>query len=825
MQITEQRISELLEKLNFSTLIKEAKESTLKYPQEGIGWKALGLGLYKEKNFNSAVKALRKASMLLTADAAVFKALGIIAESKQQTKRAKAYFEYLIKLDPKDSDILNRVGLMYLEFNEFKKAVDCFSQLVNLNPTCFNSHINLAKAYKENNQSNKFRLTLIEAGKTPPKSEQEWAELANQWIDSDYSNEGQVILSKLINLNPNNKTIPYLKGILAAKKGNNEEAINLFKQSLALLPNKTKAAINLSLLLKDSDPSTAISILKESFKNNPNSFKLLQNLCMSLFLNGNYDELGSYINKLIEKKLDAITYNIIGHYNYIRHDYKESVSAFEKSLKLNPEQDNIISIYVNALIKNRNTNKAIATIKNNKSLQASLAPLLALAFYSKGDNKECIKVAKQVLKTKNSTSSDFSNYLFYLLHSDNINNKNLFKEHLNYGKKFEAVVKPFKSHPNLADPNKKLKIGFVSGDMYNHAVTYFAKPILKNLNKEAFNLSVFYSYTHQDSTTEEMKGLVDQWFDVSAMKDAELVALIRKEGIDILIDLSGHTGHNRLTAFAFKPAPIQMTAIGYPYTTGLSAMDYIFYSSLAEDIGERQQYYSEKFIVISGQQLKKRPDRRKEAPAPIAELPVYRNDYFTYASLNRFSKINAEALNAWVQILQQNPNSKLLMGNVEKDQVQEIAAFFLKNKILPNRLLLKPQLPLNEYMALFNQIDLMLDTWPYGGGTTNQDALSMGVPILFIKGTHPVQALSNSYFQSLNLAQFFTKSVTDYVNAAVAWPNKLTELQEFRTNMLQRSESSAVEEENPSYLNWNKALRLAWQRWCQGLPVESFTVD
>lgn len=825
MLITEHRVSELLKTSSFSKLVTEAKENTLNHPQESIGWKALGLGLYQNKDLDNATKALRKASFLSISDVDTFKVLGFIAESKHQKKRAKAYFDYVIKLNSEDQDTLIRLGLISLELDEPITAIECFNKLIELEPSNFNFYINLAKAYKENNQLNKFRLTLITAGKTPPKLEQEWADLAEQWIDSDYANEGQVILDSLIKINSENKTIPYLQGILAAKKGNDEDAIKLFKKSLTLLPSQPQAAIKISLLLKDKEPTAAIEILKETLKNNPNHLELLQKTCILLFLNKDYEVLDNYIRRLVDLKLDAASYSILGHYTYVMHNYKDSISAFEKSLELNPDQTDLIPVYVNGLIKSRKTTQAITVIKQYPLLKNKLASFLAIALYSKGDNKECIKVSKEILKTKNSTLSDFSNYLFYLLHSDNINNKNLFKEHSNFGKKTEAKIKPFTTYNNIKDPNKKLKIGFVSGDMYNHAVAYFAIPAFKFLDKQQFDLSVFYSYTYQDSTTEEIKGLVNHWFDVSAMKDAELVALIRKEGIDILIDLSGHTGHNRLTAFAFKPAPIQITAIGYPYTTGLSTIDYIFHSSLTEDIDEQQQYYSEKLIIItSGQQLYNRPNRRKEAPVPTAELPAYRNDYFTYASLNRFSKINKGALNAWVQILQKSPNAKLLLGNVEQHQAQEIIAFFANNGVTQNRLILKPQLPLNEYMALYNQIDLLLDTWPYGGSTTNQDALSMGVPILFIKGTHPVQRLLNYYFQSLNIPQFFTENVTDYINAAAAWPSKLTELQDFRTNMLQRPELSAVEEDNLNYLNWNKALRMAWQRWCKGLPTESFTV-
>ncbi|WP_298147984.1 hypothetical protein, partial [uncultured Acinetobacter sp.] len=269
--------------------------------------------------------------------------------------------------------------------------------------------------------------------------------------------------------------------------------------------------------------------------------------------------------------------------------------------------------------------------------------------------------------------------------------------------------------------------------------------------------------------------------------------------------------------------PIHITCIGYPYTTGLKAMDYAFASSLIPNIEYQQQHWTEKFIITPEKPKNVRPVRSASISEPPAKLAATRNGLFTYASLNRFSKINTGALNAWVSILNSTTNTKLLLGNVETEQEQEIISFFTKQGIAAERLILKPRMNTQDYMQLFNQIDLILDTWPYGGGTTTNNALSMGVPVLSIMGDHPVEALLNTINRALNLEQFLVKDVTDYIQQAIAWSTNLEELQACRTEILSRPEETAkILEENPAERTLSLALRMAWQRWCAGLPAASF---
>lgn len=839
MQITEQRIAELLASKAFTTLVEEAELSTTNHPRWGLGWKALGLALHKKMAKEDALKALRRASMLLPNDAKVYKTLGKLAQSENNTKQAEAYFQHVIKLNPTDAATFNVLGLMQYENEAFDAAIHYFEQAVAANPSCFTSHIHLAKAYKENDQPKKFRVNLLKANKIAPSTEDEWVELVTLWVDSEFIKEGELLLNDFIKKFPNNNYIPYLKGIALARYGHYAKALEFFKEADKRLPNNEKNIIRLAVLTKEDDLDQGLTILEKALEHNPDNPEFLYWISKFLFDAERFEEARDYIIRLIQARYDAKTYSLVGDYYYGMFDFSEAIDAFEKSLALKEEPCSFTYKYANALVKSSKNIKAIKIIEealikekankksskksSNKALENALNSLLSVALYNIGKVGKAIQIANKLTKVKPYNTKVFSNYLFFLTHSDKYTLEALFAEHLRFSKCFEDPIKIIAPYTNNNDPDRKLKIGFVSGDMYNHAVAYFAIPIFKSLDKNQFEVSVFYNDKRNDTSTQALKALVDHWFEIADLNDIELVDLIREESIDILIDLSGHTANNRLPAFAYKPAPIQITSTGYPYTTGLKAMDYAFASSLIPNIEYQQQHWTEKFIITPEKPKNVRPVRSASISEPPAKLAATRNGLFTYASLNRFSKINTGALNAWVSILNSTTNTKLLLGNVETEQEQEIISFFTKQGIAAERLILKPRMNTQDYMQLFNQIDLILDTWPYGGGTTTNNALSMGVPVLSIMGDHPVEARVNTFIRALNLEQFLVKDVTDYIQQAIAWSTNLEELQACRTEILSRPEKAAkILEENPAERTLNLALRMAWQRWCTGLPAASF---
>ena len=414
--------------------------------------------------------------------------------------------------------------------------------------------------------------------------------------------------------------------------------------------------------------------------------------------------------------------------------------------------------------------------------------------------------------------------LFCLSHSDTVDLKGLFEEHCRFGQLFEAPLKcQWPQHTNVRDPDRSLKVGFVSGDFRDHAVAHFIEPVLAQLaSHPQFSLHAYYTNRLEDQITQRIQGCFWQWHPVADLSDAELAQKINDDGIDILIDLSGHTAHNRLLTFARKPAPLQLSWIGYPNTTGLQALDYVLCDRFNAPYGLHEPYYVEKFARIpsSGTFI-------PQACAPAVNvLPALEKKYITFASFNRPSKLAPPVLSAWARVLHAVPNSVMLLGNIsDASLMQGLTAQFGALGIGPERLIFRPKLPLYDYLSLHHDVDIILDTWPYTGGTTSNFALWMGVPIVTLRGPLRSHCQSAAVLERAGIQGWVAHDVEEFIQIATHWANSTSALANLRAGMRDRMGNAPLRQPDTVARGLALALRLMWQRWCAGLPTEHFEVD
>ena len=332
------------------------------------------------------------------------------------------------------------------------------------------------------------------------------------------------------------------------------------------------------------------------------------------------------------------------------------------------------------------------------------------------------------------------------------------------------IIKERRSHR----PNNKIKIGYVSYDLRNHVVSKFIHNILKDHDRSKFEVYCFYTYKIHDQITVKLKALNMHWFDVCAMNDLEIATLIKKEEIDILVDLNGHTDGNRLGIFAHKPAPIQITYLGYPNTSGLKEIDYRITDSIA-DHPETKQLYSEKLLRLKKSFITYHPmicsvqntsffDIELDWKKPVDEPIIF-------GAINRPAKNNPELLKTWARLLQEVPQSKFLIKVKSICDQQDVIEFYLKElNLTKDRLIFVEYMKSNDdYFRLFNKVDILLDTFPYSGTTTTCDALYMSVPVitLYNKNCHS-QNVSASILTNIELPEFIAKTTDEYINIAKA---------------------------------------------------------
>ncbi|AXX02557.1 methyltransferase regulatory domain-containing protein [Cronobacter sakazakii] len=427
------------------------------------------------------------------------------------------------------------------------------------------------------------------------------------------------------------------------------------------------------------------------------------------------------------------------------------------------------------------------------------------------------------LALKSPDFDTFTSLLFVMSHDASVSPVELITAHKEYGRQVNEWVASQQvtvRHNVNNEPNRKLRVGFVSADLRQHPVSNFFLPFWDNLNRNDFELIAYSNSEKYDEVSEHFAKSAALWRTITGFSNAELAQQIVEDKIDILFDLSGHTTGTRLPMFGFKPAPIQITWLGYPGTSGLAQMDYRIVTPGFGKPGEMDAQHSEKLLYI--------PLQNFFAPSPLSPeinpLPALSNGYFTYGSFNRPKKLNKEVFSLWAKILSRNATARLLIGFMDDDEM--IARYRKKLYALgvqEEQLIFRRTTNLENYLHMHHEVDLLLDSFPYTGGTTTSHAVWMGVPTLSIAGATPASRQSVETMHIYGLQSFIVGSQDEYLEKAVWWQSNLDELNALRQNMRDN-----IPMQQPGFnaaAPLEKALRQAWHLYCAGLPAQSFTVE
>jgi predicted O-linked N-acetylglucosamine transferase (SPINDLY family) len=352
-------------------------------------------------------------------------------------------------------------------------------------------------------------------------------------------------------------------------------------------------------------------------------------------------------------------------------------------------------------------------------------------------------------------------------------------------------------------------------------VASFIAPIFRSLaGQPGLSLHAYHNFPAHDHVTAELRALVPQWRDIAELDDVAVERLIRADGIDILIDLSGPTAYNRLPVFARKPAPLQATWIGYPGTTGLSTIDYLLTDRHLVPPGRFDEQFTEKlaYLPLSAAFM---PSPRAPALLPP---PALKNGYLTFGSFNRLSKFGPHVIAVWGKLLRALPDARLVLAGMPEggSGYEQMRGWLQDAGIAPERVRFHPRMAMDDYLALHNEIDLCLDTFPYSGGTTTFHALYMGVPTLTLAGKTMAGRQTVCVLEHNKLTQFIAEDAEDFVRKGIAASRDLAGLAELRARLRADSPLWAADAVPRIANGLENALRLMWERWCAELPPVSF---
>jgi protein O-GlcNAc transferase len=381
----------------------------------------------------------------------------------------------------------------------------------------------------------------------------------------------------------------------------------------------------------------------------------------------------------------------------------------------------------------------------------------------------------------------------------------------------DPLAREIRPHVNHPDPERPLRIGYVTPPYSKRAAAFFLEPLLAAHDRQQFEIVCYWTapYPLSDPGYQRWRQYPHHWMDVTRHSDAQLADAICADGIDILVDTAGHTYGNRLLVFARKPAPVQVTYIGYQETTGLSTIDYRISDGYADPPGMTEAYFSEKIVRLPrAGYCYRAPDNGPE----VSALPARTKGYVTFGSTNRVSKMTPETVESWSRVLRQVPGSKMIVradGLCLAALQRHVLQLFAAHGIGPERLELLGKVELREYLETFQRMDLVLDCYPFNGHTVSCHALWMGVPVVSRVGQTHTSRMGLSILSNLGLAQLAAADSDEFVTLATELANDLPRLEALRRTLRVRMETSPLMDQHGFGRDFANAYRQMWRQWCQ----------
>jgi protein O-GlcNAc transferase len=403
-----------------------------------------------------------------------------------------------------------------------------------------------------------------------------------------------------------------------------------------------------------------------------------------------------------------------------------------------------------------------------------------------------------------------SSYIMALHNSDRISPEYINTTIRDWGGRFSREQQASAISAPRIDRSEKLRVGFVSGDFRVHSVAHFFEPLVNAHDREAFTYFLYSNSKLQDAVTERLRGSAEEWRDVWHLTDDALIDLIRMDGIDILFDLSGHTALNRLAVFARRAAPVQISYLGYPASTGLPTMDYRITDAVTDPPVPADDWHCERLLRLPDSQWCFRPFGMSTTPGPA---PARAAGFITFGSFNNLTKASNILLNCWVRILVKLPNSRLRLTRVRSPQrAAEIITLFEQSGVPAERIECVPYAIDPPYGLQFAGIDIALDNYPYNGVTTTCESLYLGVPVISLHGRNGVSRSGLSILGTIGLEELVASTPDQYVEIAVALGSDLSRLEQLRASLRDRFEQSPLRDEKRFTTNFEQLLHVTWQQ-------------
>jgi protein O-GlcNAc transferase len=656
---------------------------------------------------------------------------------------------------------------------------------------------------------------------------------------------------------PTHAGATHFLGVIAQQQGRNNVAIELIRKSIELNPNVAEAYSNLGLALEAKGArDEAIASYQQSIKLQPDNVGAHNNLGNALRDKGQLDDAIAAFRRAVALKPDfATAHNNLGNALRDKRQLDEAMAAYRQAIALRPDYAEAHSNVGTILRDQGRLEEAIAAYRKAVSLDPKLAagfknlgkvlgdtgktdealvalrksilldPKDALAHLNLGNVlkdtgqlDEAIGEYRRAIEIAPDVPLYHSNLVCTLHFHPGYDARAIYEEASRFNQKHaQPLAHLIRPHKNDRDPDRPLRIGYVSCNFRNHPSSHNFLPLAIAHDREQFHFTCYSGGPRDDAVTDRLRRLASEWRKTALLSDEHLAELVRQDKIDILVDLTAHMANNRLLVFARKPAPVQVTMLCSMGTTGLPTIDYRISDRYSDPTDFNDAWYAEETVRL--------PDCYfcHEVPSespPVNALPAETANHITFGSLNNFCKVTPAVLRVWGQILAAIHNSRMLLRCPAGSTQARVRNAMAEHGVAPDRMeFIDRLLPAQEYLRLHHHIDLYLDPFPYSGHTTSMDPLWMGVPLVTLAGRTDVNRSGVFLLSNLQMEELIAQSEAEYIDKTIELASKLPRLAEYRGTLRERMRRSPLLDPQRFTRNVEAAYRGMWRKWCRSAHI------
>ncbi len=626
---------------------------------------------------------------------------------------------------------------------------------------------------------------------------------------------------RVLDARPHHPEALHLMGLIASATGRPDVAIELISKATAIAPSFAEAFSNLGkLYLASRQFNPAIIAFQKACSLQPNLPNGQHLLGDALHAQRRFEEaVAAYRTALRFTPQSAEVLGNLGNALQELGRLDEAITAHREALRLESASADAHYNLANALQARDQFDEAIARYEQALSLKPDHAEALhnlGNALWAVGQIDEAIAHYRRAVALDPASPVMLSNLVYAFYFHPGYDARAILAENREWDRRHGQPLKSrIVPHANERSPDRRLRIGYVSPDFREHVVGRNLLPLIREHDREKAEIFCYANVLKADALTEQLRGMAKGWRDIVGLGDEAAAEMIRRDGIDILVDLTLHMAHNRLPLFAYEPAPVQVTYLGYCGTTGLSAMDYRLSDPYLDPPGGEMNCYSEKTVRLPCSYWCYEP----LGPTPeVSALPALSLGHVTFGCLNNFTKVSEGALELWMTIMREVPGSMLLLQAPAGRARQRVIDRFVAGNIAKERLEFVGMQEWEAYLKSLSRLDVALDPFPYGGGITSCDAIWMGVPVVTLSGETAVGRSGRSILSNIGLPELVAETAEEYVKKAVALASDLPRLTELRSSLRERVARSPLRDAKRHTRDIEAAFREMWRRWCMESP-------